>query len=82
MTQSGSGAIIFLATIAGIWVLARFGNRHADRVNHTSPALRKAEQKALAMAKGDPSSDEAVDAWQEVLRQTRELNNDLGSGKA
>jgi len=36
MTQNELGGIFFLAAVAGIWVLARFANRHSDRINHSS----------------------------------------------
>lgn len=79
---TSAGAIIFVGTIVALWVVAQFVSRRSDRANKTNPKLRRAEQKALSLSWSDPSSEAAIGAWQEVLRQARELDNEFVSGKA
>lgn len=76
------GWVVFAGTIVLLWVLAQFVTRQADRANKTSRKMRRAERRALAVVRRDPTSEGAFDAWQDVLLQGRELQNDFVSGKA
>jgi tetratricopeptide (TPR) repeat protein len=71
-----------MTAILGFGALAWLLNRRVGRTSKPGSAISEAEQRALTVANNNPSSDEAVDAWQEVLRQGRELNDDFVCGKA